>query len=107
MATQGLITVQSGGHVLMKIVAGCNGYNAPKLAEEIKKRWPLSTKDAYKLAFSMNFGCPPCLVAFTESEVAFVEDEELDPLYRETFQEPRFNPRWKQGIADYIEIINV
>lgn len=26
-------------------------------------------------------------------------------LYKETFQDPKFNPRWANGTADYTEVV--
>ncbi len=34
------------------------------------------------------------------------EGERLHRRYRQTFLDPRFNPRWKQGTAEFIEVID-
>lgn len=111
MATQGLVTIKSGNRVLIKVVAGCDGMNARKLANKLKKAWPISTREVYKMALENNFGSEQSLVIITDSE-AFCEGEpcrdyELDPLYRETFEQPKFNPRWKNGTADHIVVVEV
>ena len=111
MSTQGLVTVKSGDKVLIKVVAGCDGMNARKLANRLKKAWPVSIQEAYKMALETKFGDEACLVVITDSEAIFegepYEDKELGFLYRETFQQPRFNPRWKLGTADHIVVIDV
>ena len=111
MATQGLVTVKSGDKVLMKVVAGCDGNNAQKLADKLKDTWPVDAFKAYQLAQEVGFGDEDCLVAITISEAVSggdkVGDEELGPLYRTTFQQPEFNPRWENGTADHVIVINV
>jgi uncharacterized protein YaiE (UPF0345 family) len=107
MGTQGLVTVMDGTEVVMKIVAGSNGYNAKKLAATIRKNWPLSAENAYTIARAKDFGGRSCLVVLTYNEAIFKGDEDLGPLYRETFKNPKFNPRWDYGTADCVEVINV
>lgn len=107
MATQGLITVCSGNQVVMKIVAGSDGYNAQILSDFIKSRWPLSAEDAYELALTAGFGSIQSLVVLTADNECHQCDDELPVLYRDTFDQPRFNPRWSQGTADYTIVINV
>jgi hypothetical protein len=120
MATQGLVSIVSNKKVLMKIVCGCEGYNAPKLATALKGfSFPIKEKMAYHLARKNNFGCDNCLFVITETSI-FGKDEddcevkdleksgEFDsPLYRSTFNKAKFNPRWKLGTADYTIVINV
>ena len=55
MATQGLVTVKSGETVLMKVVAGCDGYNAKKIANRLKKSWPMKAQDAFNTALRRGF----------------------------------------------------
>lgn len=107
MATQGLISVVKNRKVVMKIVAGCDGYNAEKLAQEIKESWPISAQKAYDLAVQHNFGCIDDLVVLLKSKFIFEGDRDLSPLYRKTFNKPKFNPRWKCGIAAHTVVIKV
>lgn len=107
MATQGLVTVKSHDTVVMKIVAGINGYNAQEVADKIKKSWPLSTEAAYEIAKMIGFGSTECLVVMSASEIKYDGGEEIDPRYRKTFNQPEFNPRWERGTADYVVIIDV
>lgn len=107
MGTQGLVTVMDGTEVVMKIIAGSDGYNAGKLAAAIKHVWPLSAEAAYRLARDFAFGERNCLVVLTYNEAIFKGDEDLEPIYRDTFKNPKFNPRWKHGTADCVEVVNI
>ena len=107
MATQGIVSVTRRGYVLMKIVAGADGYNAQRLADRIKAKWPVYPEEVYAMALSFEFGCPECLVVMTAFKVIFEGEEDINPLYQETLQQPEFNPRWKCGIADHVVVIEV
>lgn len=111
MATQGLVTVIKSGVVLQKIVVGCDGYNAPPLAEGLaelikgQEDYP-ALEEVYRLALEKDFGCENCLVVMDAARILHEGDEEDDQeevmsRYRATFEDPAFNPRWKHGIADY------
>jgi hypothetical protein len=109
MATQGLVTVtgKSEDKVLMKIVAGCNGFNAQKFAYYLRESWPVNASDVYHKALELGLGCYMCLVVISDIEVYSEDVGELSTLYRETFQQPKFNPRWKNGTADFIVVVEV
>jgi len=109
MATQGLVTVRSksDGKVLMKIVAGCDGYNAQRVANILRASWPVSVGQAYTMAREIGFGSNEDLVVITATEVRFDGDYDLGPLYRSTFEQPEFNPRWEHGTADNVVVIDV
>lgn len=107
MATQGIVSVRERDEVVMKIVAGTDGYNAPKVATRLKQEWPVSPEAAYDLAIQEVFGTVHDLVVLTLRETLFKGDDDLNPRYQETFSDPEFNPRWEQGIADHVEIIDV
>ncbi|MDO8482664.1 MAG: hypothetical protein Q7S86_02500 [bacterium] len=107
--TQGLVTIMHGGKVVMKIVAGCDGMNARKVANAIRKlgRIP-SLKNAYEIAEKVEFGSAESLVVMGEKRSKLGGSKErLGPLYRKTFSQPRFNPRWKRGTADHIVVIDL
>jgi hypothetical protein len=108
MGSQGLVTVtREDGTVLLKAVAGMDGYYAKKLASEVKARWPLTVDEVYEIALRFKFGTPRCLAVITEKETKFEGDYDLSELYQSTFDQPRFNPRWKHGTADHIEVVVV
>ena len=108
MATQGLVTVRNGeGVVIMKVIAGIDGMCANALANVLKSRWPLTAPEAHAAALGVGFGSEETLVVSTQTEDYYVGDDDLSTLYRETFDNPTFNPRWKYGIADHTVIISV
>lgn len=113
--TNGVLSILEHGKMAMKIVCGCDGYNAPILKRTIEKlgRVPSPT-EAYDLAWHDGVGCDDCLLIVTPDEVWYhrhkldrleTADGESLALYRATFNDPQFNPRWKQGLADYVEVI--
>lgn len=107
MATQAIISLMKKGRVSIKIVCGCNGYNVEKLIEIIKDIQPEKIQDIYKIALENKFGCRECLVVMDDKNVVFKGDGYVGPLYRETFNDPSFNPRWKSGIAEYVIILKI
>lgn len=117
MATQGLLSVvDKNGKVVMKVVCGCNGYEIPKLKKMLKgKELPATTSGMYnRVLYEAEVGCDRCLVVI-DSAGLICEDGIFEwadipdsyKLYKETFSDPKFNPRWAQGIADYTEILGV
>ena len=109
MATQGLVSVVSGGQVQMKIVVGCSGFNASKLAAAIRT-WPIQATNVFALAKKKGFGCDDCRVVMYRDgdQVKQVPgDVEASELYFWTFDDPRFNPRWEIGICEHTEVVEV
>ncbi len=108
MATQGLVTIQEGGEVVMKIVAGSNGEHANSLASAIRElgRIP-ELLEAYDLAQEAGFGSEEDLVVVGRNGVFHQTDEELSPSYQRTLHQPRFNPRWSSGTADFVRIVRL
>ena len=108
MATQGLVTIRVGGQVKMKIVAGSNGMKAESLAISIRRLGRVPEIDeAYTLAVKHKFGTDGCLVVMTRRQVRYEGEERLNRLYRRTFNDPNFNPRWKFGTADHVKVIDL
>lgn len=107
MATQAIISLVKNGHTFIKIICGCDGYNAEKLVKNIKKDQTDNIKDIYIMALENGFGCIECLVVMDSEHVIFGGEENIDPLYRETFDDPSFNPRWKRGTADFVTILKI
>jgi hypothetical protein len=108
MATQGLVTIVKDGHVAMKFIAGSDGMNAIVLEREIRKlgRVP-SLVEGYELALGADFGSEDSLVVMGIEGIETQAPEELHERYRATFQDPRFNPRWESGTADYVKIVRL
>lgn len=114
MATQGIVSILSNGEMFIKVVAGSNGFNAKKLAEWANARHGGMTEAAvYQAARDAGFGSPEDLVVQGPDgsltyDGEWMSEEDLGPLYRDysKFLDPRFNPRWEAGIADYVEIVD-
>jgi hypothetical protein len=98
MATQGLVSVVRDGKVVLKVITGCDGYNARLLANELVRGKCLDLEYVYNLALAMNFGGRISLVVMNADDV--LSEDEVSSLYRETFDNPRFNPRWASGMID-------
>lgn len=107
MATQGLITITKGNEVFMKIVAGDNGQNAKKLAKELRKNNDFTAEKVYETALKANFGCRECLVVLVRNGYRTDSMDRLPAIYRNTFDQPTFNPRWAKGTADYVITIAI
>lgn len=107
MATQAIISLVKNGHVFIKIICGCNGYNSEKLVKIIKDSQPDNIQDIYEMAIKNKFGCKECLVVMNSDNIIFNGDESVGPLYRETFDDPLFNPRWNIGIADSVTVLKI
>jgi hypothetical protein len=109
MATQGLVTIVHQGNVVMKFVAGCDGMKASKLAKVLREMAavPDTLKAAHDLALKLGFGCQNCLVVMNERRARCCGSDRLTRLYRKTFVQPKFNPRWEQGTADHVVVINL
>lgn len=110
MATQGLLSIIDNGtkEVLFKVVCGCNGYNVLKLSDILStsRKEDFSAATILASAIESGVGCKDCLVVMDRKGSVGVE-EELNELYRGTFSDPIFNPRWKRGTADYSEVLYI
>lgn len=107
MATQGLVSVvDHAGTVIAKAIAGCNGYNAIRLADEIKYAKLATAAEIRQAAITLNFGCGDCLVVLDE-HTALAPEGNLPSAYRATFHDPRWNPRSSRGTAEHTEVITL
>ncbi|MFA6024226.1 MAG: hypothetical protein WC777_03355 [Candidatus Gracilibacteria bacterium] len=107
MGTQGIVSVCEHDEVVMKVIAGTDGYNAPNVAKRLQQEWPVSAERAYDIAVEEVFGTAHDLVVLTLGQAVFQGEEDLDPRYQATFGDPNFNPRWELGIADHVEVIDI
>lgn len=108
MATQGMVSVTKNGATAIKIIAGCNGYNAPLVGEAVRRLERIPTiEEAFEIATEHSFGSESCLVVMDGTRHIFESDEALPDRYRETFDDPRFNPRWDSGEVEYLEVIEM
>jgi hypothetical protein len=106
MGTQAIVSIANNGKTVVKTIAGCNGYNARKLETAILSEKLRTAKEVYEAAKGLNFGCHICLVVMSKDELLYAGTYETDSLYRDTFDDPRFNPRWENGTADYVIVID-
>jgi hypothetical protein len=118
--TQGVVSIRKDGIMIYKIVVGDNGYNASKVVDRIKKigHYP-KAEELKTICEDEEFGCPECLViiglemnySYRRPQIyvhpPFDEGEELDERYFDTFDVAQFNPRWKYGTADYVEVVDL
>ncbi|MEM9644924.1 MAG: hypothetical protein AAF989_08010, partial [Planctomycetota bacterium] len=107
MATQGLVSVVDVGGVILKIVTGTDGYNAQAVANRFLELGVTNVDRAYEIALQMDFGSKESLVVVGQESVRFEGEDELPSLYRETFKNPWFNPRWSQGTADHVLCVDL
>jgi uncharacterized Rmd1/YagE family protein len=110
MATNGIVSlVNKHGETLVKCICGCDGYNATDVAVWLKENQTLDIEAIYKQCLFLDFGCTGCLVVMDSKEHFFenerFQNDDLAELYCQTFSTPKFNPRWENGTAPYIEVV--
>lgn len=108
--TNGIISVVKKGHVLAKIITGCDGNKlVGVVVDKIRKNPKIidSATDLYADVLSTGFGSKDSLIVMTKNTIFHECNEEPDARYRETFNQARFNPRWENGSADFIEVVNL
>lgn len=109
MGTQGVLSITDGIDIVrFKVICGLNGYNMPDLASALAE-YKLSELDVdmiYELAQEHDIGTAECLVVMDGERERYDGLEEIGPLYRLTFKNPWFNPRWDYGTADKVLCLN-
>jgi len=109
--TQGLLTILKNGKVYYKVVCGCDGFEIPKLKRSVRKTSPRNIKELWERARKLSVGCDSCLVVISKSKMYFKGETDdwkrAEPIYRTTYNQPDFNPRWDIGSADYMEKITL
>lgn len=112
MGTQAVVSVRKDGQMVFKFVVGCNGAQAPDFADGLRSLGHVPTLlEALEIAATTLYGCSECFITVTPEAVrpySRYSDyvDEPNSLYRRTFDDPRFNPRWEQGTAAYTEIVD-
>jgi hypothetical protein len=78
MTTQAIISLVKNGHTFIKIMCGCDGYNADKFVKAIKdskldniKTGTDILKLYYIMALENGFGCKDCLVVMDNENIIF------------------------------------
>lgn len=110
--THGLVSITRDGKVICKVVVGCDGYNADKLARWVSRMKTTDPDKIYIAAEGLDFGCRDCLVVqLPDGDYRPRGKEELSvesaKLYRDNFDKPHFNPRWKHGTVEHYETVEI
>jgi len=109
MATQGILSIVRNNKVVAKIVAGSDGYNIPALAKSLRKNPTVDPDELMERAREHGLSGNSLIVQSSPDDwICDGEDtDELPELYRDKFFDPRFNPRWAAGTAEYMEIVEI
>jgi len=104
--TNGVISLLRGGQVEFKIVCGCRGDRAMQVAKALLARPELVTcEEIYDAVLELGLGCMDCLIVLDAQQYhAESRIGELPVLYRTTFANPWFNPRWEFGASPYVVV---
>lgn len=107
--TNGLVSVLRNDEVIVKVVAGCNGYLSTDLSTAIQKDNISDPEAIFNLAKKIGFGSQDCLVVQDHCVNFYDGDESLGILYYDQlkFKDPKFNPRWECGICSCTEIVHI
>jgi len=115
--TQGIVSILVNGEMKFKVITGHDGYNAKNLAAWLRKldQCP-SLGELGNQANACDFGAEHTRVILEAGErwnepIIHCTDgmDECDnegrQRYLDTFHVAQFNPRWKYGTADYVEVV--
>lgn len=80
MTTQAIISLVKNGNTFIKIICGCDGYNAEKLVKVLKDKKLNNIKDIYIMPLESGFGCKECLVVMNSENIVFDGDEKVGPF---------------------------
>ena len=111
MGTMGLVTVRDTEKVLMKIVVGTDGMRVKQMAKMIRTfirkngRHPI-IREAVDMAKAVHFGSENDRIVIT-ADSHYSECGQPGQLYRDTFDQPKFNPRWDIGITEFYQEVNI
>lgn len=117
MRSQGVLSVVQNGEVVLKALAGTNGFNIDKLKARIPHLNVKSPLQVYQASLEVGFGsennlvvmATPCQQTVYGSDTIQTEifDYEVFKRYWDTFQNPEWNPRETTGTAEHITVIEV
>jgi hypothetical protein len=118
--TQGIVSIRKDGAMVYKIVVGHDGMNASKVAAGIRNLLGFPrVMELRTICEEEGFGCAECLVILEHDEhhwnkpvahvgpACWLDDSEDSQRYYDTFHVAQFNPRWKFGTADYVEVVDL
>jgi hypothetical protein len=117
--TQGIVSIRKNGAMVYKIIVGAEGMNAPKVASRVRSMARVPTVlELMEICRQEDFD--PDYVIILEDDPEHwnkpklhlgpkTEWDEGDPKsqrYFDTFHVAQFNPRWRFGTADYVEVVD-
>jgi hypothetical protein len=114
--TQGLVSIiDQEGRVLLKLVTGADGFLARNVALDAPAVLAAGggARELTQLAINLGFGeegSGSFVVQTPERDLDGSGRDvtaELPPSWREHFHDPRWNPRWARGTAEYTEVVQV
>lgn len=106
MGTQAVVSLVSAGKVRLKAICGVNGQAAHKLASWLASHEEATASMLFRQARELRFGGDDDLVVMDHETVISECDDDLPALYRDTFADACFNPRWACGMADYHIVVS-
>lgn len=108
MATQGILSIVKNGQVVAKAIVGCDGYEMPNIAKDVKEHGIATAQGLLDLCHQYGLGGESLIVQSSPTEwIGDCSDDDLPKLYAEKFNDPGFNPRWDRGTADYVEVVDL
>jgi hypothetical protein len=110
MGTQGVLSlVDKKGETVIKVVVGRDGQLLDALMGTIQKDKLTTVEQIHVAAMKQGFGCGHDLVIMNKMQAIVMgsDGKAMGPLYRSTFHDPRFNPRWEHGTADHVLVANL
>lgn len=119
--TQGVVSIRVNGMMKFKIITGHDGRGAVEFAIALRELgFAPSLEKVNEMADEADFGDKETRIILesvsgTSRPVAHLGErmtdfEESDPdieRYFDTFHVAQFNPRWKYGTADYVEVVDL
>lgn len=107
MATQGILSVMIDDRVILKAVTGLDGYEMPAIGDEVVTKMVTKAQDLLNLCHEHGLGGDSLIVQSSPTEWIGGDSDELPEWYAAKFHDPRFNPRWRHGTADYIVVVDL
>ena|SRR6185295_10378280 len=113
MGTQGTLALTRQGHVFRKIVVGCNGMEIAKLAAALQAKPVYDPKELLALTEKHVFKCRCVVIQAGATDFTVPDGEEFPEegpdfeRWRDTFHDPKFNPRWALGTAAYSLVLEI
>ena len=96
--TNGIVVVIENGRIVLKVIAGCDGYNDKGVAEFILLRRMTDPEWVSSLASSEGFGCVDCRVTL------YRKRDKVKVLYADPMNESNQDGFWTRWIETFDQI---